>query len=95
MNNPISITAIASISPLGNTLTETWENYQNNNHFISKINFNNSPVLVSQIPKHAKHDIDLLKQSDPKYKSLDNSVLFAIYASRLAVKNAQWKQIIR
>ena len=91
MNNPISITAIASISPLGNTLTETWENYQNNNHFISKINFNNSPVLVSQIPKHAKHDIDLLKQSDPKYKSLDNSVLFAIYASRLAVKNAQWK----
>lgn len=91
MKQTISITAIASISPLGKTLNTAWKNYQNNQHCISEIEFNNKPVLVAQLPKEAKKDIELLKQSDNKYKSLDNTVLFAIYASRIAVKNANWK----
>lgn len=91
MNKPISITAIASISPLGKTLNDAWINYQNSQHCLSEKEFNNKSVLVSQITEDAKNDIELLKQSDNKYKSLDDTVLFAIYASRLAVKNANWK----
>lgn len=90
MNKPISITAIASISPLGKTLNDAWKNYQNNQHCISEKEFNNKSVLVSQLPEGAKKEIELLKQSDNKYKSLDDTVLFAIYASRIAVKNANW-----
>ncbi|MEP5339138.1 MAG: beta-ketoacyl synthase N-terminal-like domain-containing protein [Algibacter sp.] len=90
MNKPISITAIASLSPLGKTLNDAWRNYQNNQHCISEKEFNNKPVLVSQISENTKKEIEHLKQSDNKYKSLDDTVLFAIYASRVAVKNANW-----
>ena len=91
MNQPISITAIASISSLGKTLNDAWKNYQNHQHCISEKEFNNTSVLVAQLPEEAKKEIELLKQSDNKYKSLDDTVLFAIYASRIAVKNANWK----
>ncbi|WP_142784347.1 beta-ketoacyl synthase N-terminal-like domain-containing protein [Changchengzhania lutea] len=91
MDKPISITAIASISPLGKSLADTWTNYQTDSHFIKEKKFKNDPVLVAEIPKEAKQDIELLRQSDSKYKSLDNTVLYAIYASRQAVRDAGWK----
>ncbi|MFD1615953.1 beta-ketoacyl synthase N-terminal-like domain-containing protein [Gelatiniphilus marinus] len=91
MQKPISITAIASISPIGKSLDETWENYQSNRHFITEKNLNNKSVLVAKISEEAKQDIEALRLSDNKYKSLDNTVLYAIYASRKALKNAGWK----
>lgn len=91
MNNPISITAIASISPLGKTLNDAWKNYQTNTHCFSEKSYNNATVLVAQLPKDAKKEIELLKQSDNKYKALDDTVLFAIYTARIAIKNANWK----
>ncbi|MEN3323963.1 beta-ketoacyl synthase N-terminal-like domain-containing protein [Mariniflexile soesokkakense] len=91
MHKPISITAIASISPLGTSLSEAWNSYKNPQHHISEKTFQNITALVSQIPVSAKQAIETLKQSDNKYKSLDDTVLYAIYASRQAVKNAGWK----
>ena len=91
MQKPISITAIASISPLGKSVNNIWGNYQNNQHFIIEKKLKNDTVLVAEIPKEAKQNIENLKLSDNKYKSLDNSVLYAIYASRQAIKNAGWK----
>src|SRR5690606_17423694 len=41
--------------------------------------------------KNAKDRIEDLRQSDPKYKSLDPTVLYALYASREVVKIADWK----
>ena len=90
MQNPFSITAIASISPLGKTLQETWEHYQNNQHCITEKVFENSKALVAELPAEAKQEIETLRYSDNKYKSLDNTVLYAIYASRQAVKQADW-----
>ncbi|WP_341215876.1 beta-ketoacyl synthase N-terminal-like domain-containing protein [uncultured Wocania sp.] len=90
MQKPISITAIASISPLGKSLDEIWNNYQNNQHYITEKKLKNESVLVAEIPLEAKQDIETLRLSDNKYKSLDNTVLYAIYASRQAVKNARW-----
>jgi len=91
LQKPISITAIASISPLGKSLDEVWKNYQNNQHCITEKKLKNESVLVAKIPLEAKQDIETLKLSDNKYKSLDNTVLYAIYASRQAIKSANWK----
>ncbi|WP_298893211.1 beta-ketoacyl synthase N-terminal-like domain-containing protein [uncultured Psychroserpens sp.] len=87
MQHPISITAIASISPLGSLPDEIWKNYTNTNHFFTKKEGN----LIAKISTETKKGIDTLKQSNSKYKTLDDSVLFAIYASRQAVTNANWK----
>lgn len=90
MQNPISITAIASISPLGKTLQETWKQYQNKQHCITKKIFENSEALVAELSSEARQEVETLRLSDTKYKSLDNTVLYAIYASRQAVKQAHW-----
>ncbi len=90
MKKPISITAIASISPLGTSLKATWKKYQTNDHCIVEKTLNNKTVLVAKIPENARQDIEALKVSDSKYKTLDNSVLYAIYASRQAIKDADW-----
>ncbi|OUR91674.1 beta-ketoacyl synthase [Flavobacteriales bacterium 34_180_T64] len=90
MLKPISITAIAAISPLGNSLDEAWENYKNNAHFISEKQFSTQRVLISELSNEVQAEIEILRQSESKYKALDNSVLYAIYTSRKAVKQANW-----
>ncbi len=86
MLQPISITAIASISPLGISAEQVWNNYRTNQHHITLKN----DALVSELPEEAKAEILKLKASDLKYKALDDSVLFAIYSARQAVKQANW-----
>lgn len=90
MQHPISITAIASISPLGNNSDSIWEHYLNGQHCFEKQTFSHGNALVAAIPEGLKQDLDTLRQSDNKYKSLDDSVLFAIYASRQAIEKANW-----
>ncbi len=90
MKVPVSITAIRSISPLGFSLEETWKRYQDNNHFITTTNFDANEALVAKLTAEGKSEINSLRKSDSKYKKLDDTVLFAIYASRLAVKQAGW-----
>lgn len=91
MQEPISITAINSISPLGISLEEVWKSYQHNNHYIRQKKFNGKNVFVSELVTTAKNEIKKLKQSESKYKNLDDSVLFAIYSSRKAIENAGWQ----
>ncbi|WP_460220597.1 beta-ketoacyl synthase N-terminal-like domain-containing protein [Psychroserpens sp. MEBiC05023] len=86
MNKPISITAIASISPLGSTPNVIWYNYNMSSHCLT----NKNGVWVAKIPSEIKKDIEQLRRSTSKYKALDNSVLYAMYASRQAIKNANW-----
>ncbi len=45
---------------------------------------------MATISEELQKTVEALKTSDNKYKSLDNSVLYAILASREAVKNAGW-----
>ncbi len=90
LQQPISITAIASVSPLGISLEETWKNYQNNTHCIANKAFPNFSAFVAKLPLGAKQEIESLRHSDAKYKSLDDTVLFAIYAAREAIQKAEW-----
>lgn len=90
MQQPISITSISSISSLGKSTSQTWESYQKHTHCLSSKNVLGKDVSVAEIPADGKKEIEVLRQSDSKYKSLDNSVLYAIYASRQAIKEAKW-----
>jgi 3-oxoacyl-(acyl-carrier-protein) synthase len=88
---PISITAIASISGLGNDQDAIWQNYLNNNHCFLGTSIGNQNTAIAPLNWESKKQISELKKSDNKYKSLDNSVLFAIAASRKAIENAGWQ----
>jgi 3-oxoacyl-(acyl-carrier-protein) synthase len=88
VSETISITAFASISSLGNSPETIWNNYLNDKHFFTKTQQDN---WISSLDQDSKIEIENLRKSDSKYKLLDNSVLFAIYASREAIKNAGWK----
>lgn len=91
MTEPISITAVSSISPAGNSLEEIWENYLSNDHLFLNKKYGDEITWVAPLSQTAKLEIRDLKNSDSKYKSLDDSVLFAIYASRRAIQSAGWK----
>ena len=86
MNQPISITAIASISPLGSSKKTIWENYISNAHFFTI----KDGDLVAQLTAEIQSQIQKLRHSNSKYRQLDDTVLFAIYAARQAVKKAGW-----
>ncbi|WP_406685462.1 beta-ketoacyl synthase [Seonamhaeicola sp. MEBiC1930] len=90
MQKPISITAVSSISSLGKSLDTVWRSYLLNKTFISEKAFQDKNVMVASIPEDVKKEIEVLKQSDNKYKSLDDTVLFAIYTSRNAIKQSGW-----
>ncbi len=90
MHNPISITAIASISPLGNDSKTIWENYQRNNHCFENQFLDHENTLVAKLDDNSNKAIEELKLSDNKYKFLDKTVLCAIAASRKAIQNAGW-----
>ena len=86
----ISITSIASLSPLGNTPETVLASYRNNHHCFSKIDFGSHQSYGAKLEIAAQAQVDLIA-ADQKYKSLDDSVLFAIAASRDAVARAGWQ----
>ncbi len=65
--------------------------YLNDKTYISTTKFNNNDTFVAQLSQEDKQEIECLKQSDNKYKNLDESVLYAIFASRKAIEQAKWK----
>ena len=87
---PISITAISSISPLGISLNEIWQSYLLKNHLFTKKVFSGADEWVATLSKNAKQEINQLRNSDAKYQKLDDSVLYALYVSRKAIEQAQW-----
>ena len=91
MPTTISITAIASLSALGNNQDVIWKSYQSNEHCFVAPAFGSQNALVAPLDVASKQEIEALKNSDQKYKALDNSVLFAIAASRKATIDAGWK----
>lgn len=91
MSNLVSITALASISPLGISLEESWENYLKDEHHLIEKKIGDEKAWVAPLPDHAKEEIEKFKTFDTKYKGLDNSVLYAMFASRKAIQMAGWK----
>ena len=90
MKEKISITSIASLSPLGSSQEEIWKAYQNNDHYFSLADINNAKTWVAPLAESANALVKKLRESDSKYKKLDNSVLFAMVASRMAIQQSGW-----
>jgi len=90
-DEPIYITALSSISPLGSSLKETWDNYKNTGHFLREKQIGGTTAWVAPLPVGGEQKVLDLRNSDSKYRDLDPSVLYAIYASREAVRQANWK----
>ncbi len=90
MSTIIAITAIASISPLGNTPKIIWQNYLNQKHCFSAHDLDHKNTLVAVLDADSISVVEALKQSDIKYKSLDKSVLYAMAASRKAMQMSGW-----
>ncbi|WP_298417168.1 beta-ketoacyl synthase N-terminal-like domain-containing protein [uncultured Kordia sp.] len=88
MQECISITGMGSISPLGSTLIEIWKNYTNSDNFFNK---EKSTEYSAPLSLKAQQEVNVLKESNSKYKNLDNSVLYAIIAARNAIKHANWE----
>jgi 3-oxoacyl-(acyl-carrier-protein) synthase len=92
LNNKISITAFSSISPLGNNPEEVWKKYLNDQHCFSQQFLDQQETSVAALEADSKQIIDEVRESDSKYKFLDDSVLFAIAASRKAIEQAGWNK---
>ena len=92
MSQTISITAIASVSPLGNDSETIWNNYNNPNPLFQNQFIDHKNTWVGELDADSKAVVNVLRQSDSKYNSLDNSVLFAMLASRKAIAKAGWSK---
>ncbi|RZJ73286.1 beta-ketoacyl synthase N-terminal-like domain-containing protein [Flavobacterium sp.] len=92
MFTPVSIISLASVSPLGDSDASVWESYLSRKPLFSKADFNGNLAWGAFLSEDLKRGISVLKNSDNKYRSLDDSVLFAILASRKAVEKAGWSK---
>ncbi|WP_370424977.1 beta-ketoacyl synthase N-terminal-like domain-containing protein [Tenacibaculum dicentrarchi] len=86
MKQPISITSFASVSALGSNANQIWENYLNQKHFLTL----KETVWTGSLTDEDKQAIDIIRNSDNKYKSLDDSVLYTIYVARKAIEKTNW-----
>ena len=84
MKNPVSISSIASISPLGMSPDEIWDNYLSNDHFFHLSNFDGQTAYAGFLPEYIRKKVNSLREQNSKYRYLDNSVLYAILAGRTA-----------
>ena len=90
MNQTISITALASVSPLGASPQAVWEAYKQGTHCLEERDFGEIKAWVAPLPNEIQREIDSLGASNPKYGKLDRTVLYALFASRNAVAQAGW-----
>jgi len=87
LKEPISITSFASVSALGSTPEQIWKNYLNTKHFLSL----KENVWTGSLNQQDKLAIEEIRNSDNKYKSLDDSVLYTIYVARKAIEKTEWE----
>lgn len=86
MKDLISITSFASVSALGSTPEKIWENYLTPKHFLTL----KENVWIAQLTNEDKIAIKEIRNSDNKYKKLDASVLYTLFAARKAIKKTNW-----
>ena len=77
---------------MGSTSEEIWNNYKSKSHLLKKQNFNDNSAYAGFLPKELKEEIKLLRSSNPQFRKLDDSVLYAVYAARKTVEKADWQK---
>ncbi len=90
MQQTISITGISSISSLGISSEEIWKKYKDQTHCISFKDFGGEQTPIATLSPKVAQIIAKLRAESHHFESLDDSVLFGIYAARQVVKSAEW-----
>ncbi len=90
MNPKIAISSLASISALGHCPDEIWKNYGSETSLISEQQIGGTKALIAPLPSKTLAKIESLRHSDSNYTCLDATVLYALFASRKAVEQANW-----
>ena len=92
MSTTVSIVSISSFSPLGSTPNEVWENYLKETTLIQDIQLGTKTVPAVALNEQQKQAVNSIIESDARYNNLDNSVLYALLASRAALEQSRWDQ---
>jgi len=87
LKNPVSITSIGTLSPLGKSSEEIWKNYLSEDHFFQKKEIAGTSSWVGNLSEEIFQEVELLRNENSKYRHLDNSVLYAILAGRAAFRD--------
>ena len=74
-------------------MDDVWSEYLSPKSLIVERNIGGTTSLVASLSNTLAQEVQALRDSETKYKALDNSVLYAILASREAMKNAGWKNL--
>ena len=89
-SDPVSIISISSLSALGRGPEEVWNAYGNREHCLTRQAPDLPSPYVGSLPQTIRDSVQELRNSDPRYRDLDDSVLYAILSSRDAVRLAGW-----
>lgn len=90
LKQPVYIHSIASISALGITSAEIWNNYLHENSLFQKIEATKKEYWVSKFSDAATSFLNTSIRSDSKYKHLDKSVVMAILVARKCFENSNF-----
>ena len=82
MQAPISISGITSVSALGCSEDEVWQNYLLGKPLFEKKNIKKDNVWISQVSAKVEAELKTIRREYPAYKSLDRSVLLAILGAK-------------
>jgi len=92
LTHPISIVSIGSFSPMGSHPADVWANYLSGKTLLANKDIGGKQVPVGRLSQILHDEVKGLRESNPHYRNLDNSVLYAILASRRALASNGWKQ---
>lgn len=90
LKQPVYIHSIASISALGITSAEIWDNYLHENSLFQKLEVTKKEYWVSKFSDAATSFLNNVISSDSKYKHLDKSVVMAILVARKCFENSNF-----
>jgi 3-oxoacyl-[acyl-carrier-protein] synthase II len=83
---------VASVSALGSKPREIWENYINPRHFLKKHDFDGNEAFAAFLPAEVKEELRKMRLEKSNFKQVDDSVIYAVHASRSAVELAGWEK---
>jgi 3-oxoacyl-[acyl-carrier-protein] synthase II len=88
LKQTVFIHSISSISALGVTEQEIWENYLSDEPLFETMKANEKQYWISKISEQNNQFIQQIITEDTKYKHIDRSVLMAILVSRKAIQQS-------
>lgn len=78
------------VSALGATKEETWKSYRNGKAYFKVEKVDGQDTYKAAISNTNQEKLQAIRQSDAKYKSLDETVIMALSVSRQAMQEAGW-----